>query len=147
MSDQKPILLLVEDDAIIAEDLQQKFSKDFDVRAFYKGEDALEALKDIGQPVVMLTDNGLAGNMTGFGLIKSAREIHPAMPIVMLSGWVGGRDQERLQAWDIPFLRKPVILREVEQAVMAAQKKLEGGKSPMDHAKRPPQSGGLGGLG
>ncbi|MFO0389812.1 MAG: response regulator [Alphaproteobacteria bacterium] len=144
MADAKPILLIAEDNKLIADVLQKVFSRKFDVRSYEKGEDAIKALQDIGRPVVMLTDNGLEGSMTGFDLIEQARALHPDMPAVMLSGYVSPEGQQKLQALNVPLVNKPALPIDIEPLLEAALRKLEGGRTPIQHAIRPRDKDGRG---
>jgi len=46
--------------------------------------------------------------MTGIELVKAIREIHPAMPVIMNSGFSNKIDAGAAAEMDIRFLEKPV---------------------------------------
>ena len=83
-----PIILVVEDDAIVRmlivdvlEELQ------FKVLEADGSEQALAMLRDPNQHIdLMMTDVGLP-NMDGRELAKAARDLHPALPILFASGY------------------------------------------------------------
>lgn len=93
-----PLILLVEDEAIILDVLAQEL-KDagFEVTAFSSGAQALAELeRDWSQFACLVTDVDLGKGPTGWVLAHRARELNHAFPIIYMSGrraidWAGRR--------------------------------------------------------
>lgn len=81
-----PKILLVEDEPIVREALAS-FLEDagFDVTATCSGDEAVILLTE-DEFTVLLTDISMPGQIDGVGLAEHAREIHPGLPIVFVSG-------------------------------------------------------------
>jgi CheY-like chemotaxis protein len=97
-------ILLVDDDALIStstayllEDLGHE------VIEANSGEDALDVLKK-GQKVDLLITDYSMPKMTGTQLAFAARELRPALPILIATGYA---DLPEGMSMDIPRLRKP----------------------------------------
>ncbi len=137
----KPILLIAEDDAGVAETLVALTSRwGFEPRLFDNGQATLEELQRIGHPVLLLTDHGLKNgangrNMTGFDINAAVKALHPNMPVIMLSG--DARNQMRAEAEGMTFFVKGGNANGLKVGLEAAQRKLDGGRGPMDHVERP----------
>lgn len=100
-------ILLVEDDvavAAVAMDLLK--SMGLEVTAAETGPHALDVLKK--KPFdLMLTDIVMPGGMTGIELARRVAADHPAMRIVLTSGYAGDDVDEALKDAPWPFLSKP----------------------------------------
>ncbi|MFN4042007.1 MAG: PAS domain S-box protein [Brevundimonas sp.] len=100
-------LLLVEDDAgvaAIATDILT--AQGWRVTAADTAPAAL-ALLERGRFDVMLTDIVMPGGMTGVELARTASAAHPAMRIILTSGYAGEDVDQALSDAPWPFLRKP----------------------------------------
>lgn len=100
-------ILLVEDDhavAAVAMDLLK--SMGMDVTAAETAPHALDILKK-KRFDLMLTDIVMPGGMTGVELARQAAVDHPAMRIVLTSGYAGDDVDEALKDAPWPFLSKP----------------------------------------
>jgi DNA-binding NtrC family response regulator len=149
MADEKPILLIAEDEQGVAETLVALAKRwGFEPRLFDNGQATLEELQSIGRPVVLLTDHGLkngrdGSNLTGFDINTEVKKRYPDMPVIMLSG--NGNNRKQAEAEGMMFFVKGgYTINELKTAIEAAQRKLEGGRTPMDHATRPTQGGSKG---
>jgi len=77
-------VLLVEDDHDIAEPLARALAREgYDVSSSGDGRDALEAVLD-APPDLLILDIGLPG-MDGLDVCRHVRELHPQVPILMLT--------------------------------------------------------------
>jgi DNA-binding response OmpR family regulator len=83
-----PIILVVEDDAIVRMLIVDVLEElDFKVLQANGSEQALETLKDLNQHIdLMMTDVGLP-NMDGRELAAQARMLRPGLPILFASGY------------------------------------------------------------
>lgn len=81
-------VLLVEDEGVIrmtvAEFLQEE---EFDVVEARDGDEAVKLLKDPGHLDVLFTDVRMPGTLDGIDLAFQVRRLHPAMPILVASGY------------------------------------------------------------
>ena len=110
-------ILLVDDDTEFLEVLQRRFER----RGFYvlpadSPSGALETAQRVSVDVAIL-DRTLNGE-SGLELVRQLKELHPALPIIMLTGHSSGdyRDSA-LQAGIQRYLCKPCSLAEIEAAV------------------------------
>jgi len=87
-SAKAPIILVVEDDAIVRMLIVDVLEElEFKVLQANGSEQALETLKDLNQHIdLMMTDVGLP-NMDGRELANEARVLRPALPILFASGY------------------------------------------------------------
>jgi CheY-like chemotaxis protein len=86
--EQPPLLLLVEDESLIAITLQDALEDaGFGVHHVVAGPDATEALKSqhLGLAGV-ITDIRLGGAVNGWGVARHARELMPYIPVIYMSG-------------------------------------------------------------
>jgi PAS domain S-box-containing protein len=79
------------------------------------GADALEALRD-WRPDLALIDYAMPG-MNGAEAARAARERHPGLPIVFVTGYAESERLEAALGGDVPVLRKPFTLAELAAAV------------------------------
>jgi len=104
-------LMLVEDEATIREGfrvLVREVSRDFEVRwEASHGKDALKVLES-DLPDAIITDIRM-GEMDGLALSAKVRNIHPELPIIILSGHSDFEyAQQALQTGVLDYLLKPV---------------------------------------
>ncbi len=88
---QRPTLLLVDDDSIIAESLEYVLSDEFDVKIAYDQLNCVQVLASYQTPPVLaLVDLGLPPDThkpdEGFAVIEYIHEHFPATQIIVLSG-------------------------------------------------------------
>lgn len=112
-------VLLVEDDvavAAVAMDLLK--SMGLDVTAAESGPQALEILRRRkGRFDLMLTDIVMPGGMTGIDLARRVAADHPAMRIVLTSGYVGDDVDAALKDAPWPFLSKPYSAEQLRRII------------------------------
>ncbi|MGZ9098222.1 MAG: PAS domain S-box protein [Brevundimonas sp.] len=100
-------LLLVEDDASVAAvALELLESLGLEVRAVETGPQARDLLKR-ERFDIMLSDVVMPGGMTGIELARLCERDHPAMRVVLTSGYAGDDVDAALADAPWPFLRKP----------------------------------------
>jgi CheY-like chemotaxis protein len=85
-----------------------------------EAEDGPAALAAIGQslPDLMLVDFAMPG-MNGAEVARAARELHPELPIVFVTGYAQS-DQIDADFADVPLLRKPFGIAALANAIKAA---------------------------
>lgn len=114
-------LLIAEDEVAVAEVLE-----DYLTTAGYRitrAADGLEALNALPTDSfdLLLTDIRMP-RMDGVTLVRHVRQTHPGMPIVVLSGYMNGRDRKALNDLGVPdeaVLAKPSGLPVLEKVIRA----------------------------
>ena len=111
-------VLLVEDEPVTREAVAT-FLEDagFDVTTTCTGDEAAILLsEDIYS--ILLTDITMPGQIDGIGLAEHAREIHPGLPVVFVSG--GAENEQRVGMLDQPtvFFAKPYDVNRLISAVI-----------------------------
>ena len=102
-----PRVLLVEDEPLTREALAS-FLEDagFDVTATCSGDEAVILLTE-DEYALLLTDISMPGEINGLGLAEHAREIHPGLPIVIVSGREGTEAYASAVTPPAAFFSKP----------------------------------------
>jgi len=87
----KPLLLLIEDEALLAISLEAELSEEgFEVVAILDGINGMGELdRDVSRFAALVTDIRLPGT-DGWAIGKRARELNPTLPVVYMSGDSGG---------------------------------------------------------
>ncbi len=100
-------VLLVEDEPLIREVMAEMLaSAGYDVTATCTGDEAAILLAEDGFDL-LLTDVTMPGQIDGIGLAEHAREIHPGLPVVFVSGRAETEQRARGVAQPIAFFPKP----------------------------------------
>ena len=87
--------------------------------------DAAIAL-DLSEVDVVFSDVMMPGSMDGIELARWLAQRHPDLPVVLTSGYM--LSPERLQALDVGFVRKPAPISAVNDALVKALRKRDGGR-------------------
>ena len=99
----RPTALVVEDDPIQREMIALLLDEtDYNVIQCEDAETAVLALKNL-HPTLLVTDVALVGQMTGIDLVERAREINPALRVIVMSGRPPARDLPQ----GVTFFAKP----------------------------------------
>lgn len=119
---KKPLIVLVEDDAVIAELIEYNLtSEGFDVKSFRNGMSMFGALTDIEGICLFILDLMLPG-MDGFEICRKIKETgkYPLVPIVMLTARGTESDKVKgLEAGADDYITKPFGIRELLARVHA----------------------------
>lgn len=105
----KPVLLAIDDDAIILNTVISTLKAEFSVRPFTSGETALKYLADHSADMILL-DNKMPG-MSGLEVLKRLQaDVRTAtIPTIFLTGSVDGESEvEALELGAIDYIYKPV---------------------------------------
>ena len=82
-----PHILLVEDEPLQRELMAESLSlAGYEVTATCTGDEAAILLADRGGFDALLTDVAMPGRIDGIGLAEHAREVHPDLPVLFVSG-------------------------------------------------------------
>jgi DNA-binding NtrC family response regulator len=115
-------VLLIDDDALVRRTLADTLAAEgIEVDGLANAEDALVLLGAGQVPDVLVADIDLGAGLSGLDLAGIARERHPAVEVVLISGAVSpdpghparGRRRER-------FLRKPFATATLAETIRAA---------------------------
>jgi len=111
-------ILLAEDDSSVAAvteamliDLGHK------VHRVANADEALRILWSDARLDVLFSDVVMPGGMTGVDLARQAATLRPQLRILLTSGFAGDSLDESLLRGAWPFLRKPYLARELEEAL------------------------------
>lgn len=140
-------LMLIEDEATIREGFRvliQEVSREFEVRwEASHGKEALKLLEsDI--PDAIITDIRMR-EMNGLTLCAKVREIHPELPIVILSGYSDFEyAKQAIQTGVLDYLLKPVkrtaLIQALDRIKLAIGKSAEHGEKGREAAEpNPPE--------
>ena len=104
-------VLLVEDEPLIRETTAELLEDaGFDVTATCTGDEAAILLAE-NDFAILLTDITMPGQIDGIGLAEHAREAHPGLPVVFMSGRPESAQRVRAIAPPMAFLSKPYDIR------------------------------------
>ena len=119
-SEKKPTLLLVDDDAIIADSLEYILSEEYQVERASDRTSSFELLNNMADsPTLALVDLGLPPNThrpdEGLAVIRKISQLHPSTRVLVLSG----QDNKKhvFQAREdgaVDFISKPCDIAEIK---------------------------------
>ncbi|NYE61552.1 signal transduction histidine kinase [Duganella sp. 1224] len=110
-------VLCVEDDPFVAELAVEMFANmGCRVCCAHDADTALTS--DFAQIDFVFSDVKMPGSMDGVEMARQLRRDHPALPIVLASGFLG--DPARLDGLALEFIRKPYSLETINAAARAA---------------------------
>lgn len=115
-----PRILFVEDDEDLRTSVEELLcSVGFQLKAVADADDAMSALAS--EPFgVLLSDVNLRGE-SGLSLAKRARELNPALPIILASGFGElVREEARRELGNIVVMKKPYSLSDITAAVRSS---------------------------
>lgn len=122
-------VMVVDDETTIARVFSRALRRlGYRVEAFTESPRALEAFRaDPDGWDVLLTDQ-IMPEMNGDQLVRSVREIAPDLPVVMCTGYSERFVEEQAAEMGIrEYLRKPVLVDEIDRAIRRALNAEEGG--------------------
>jgi len=115
-------ILLVEDEPLQREMIAESLSSaGYEVTATRTGDEAAILLADRDRFDALLTDIAIPGRIDGIGLAEHARQVHPDLPILFVSG--GAANLRRAEALAPPTacMSKPfeavTLLRAIGQLI------------------------------
>ena len=109
-TDEKKIILTVDDDPIILNQIMSILKEDYAVRPFTSGEAAVKFLADHSVDLILL-DCNMPGGMSGFDMltILQTNVEYKNIPVIFLTGSIDGDDEIRaLGLGAMDFLTKPI---------------------------------------
>jgi len=101
-------ILLVEDEPLIREIIAETLGHaGFDVTATCTGDEAAILIADSDSFDLLLTDVTMPGLIDGIGLAEHAREVHPNLPVVFMSGRPDNARRAAAVGQPMAFVPKP----------------------------------------
>ncbi|MFI4966016.1 MAG: ATP-binding protein [Caulobacterales bacterium] len=115
------VVLLVEDDADVRTATAAMLEAlGYTVREAASGQAALHALQSDTHVDVVFTDVIMASGMTGVELARRINAEHPALPVLLTSGYTAQRVIPAAANGNLPLLRKPYTLETMNAALRSA---------------------------
>ena len=114
-----PIILIVDDDAVIRGMLYELFSEKYECHTASTAEEAFQYL-EVENYDAILTDIAMSG-LTGIELLKRVQLRDSETPVILISG--KGNEQDPQQLVDLgafAYVSKPFKLIEIEEVVAQA---------------------------
>lgn len=100
------LVLLVDDNHEIRRTIRRQLAKaGYAVLEAGSGEEALSLVDGVGELRALISDVVMPG-MSGFRLAREALRLRPGLPIVLMTGFDGSREDER-EGLSLPVLGKP----------------------------------------
>ncbi len=101
-------ILLVEDEPVIREIMADTLGNaGFEVTATCTADEAAILIADSDRFDVLLTDVTMPGLIDGIGLVEHAREVHPHLPVVFVSGRPDNARRAEAVGQPSAFMPKP----------------------------------------
>jgi DNA-binding NtrC family response regulator len=115
-------LLVVDDDASVLLTYQLLLQEQgYEVNAAISSKKAKEELRR-GNFDVVLCDLSLEQDRTGFEVFEFARQMYPAIPCVLLTGYANKEATDRAEVGGIEVLFKPIEIEEFLQTIRTVLK-------------------------
>jgi DNA-binding response OmpR family regulator len=133
LNNDKVAVLVVEDDQAIQALVEEALSEGgFDATITASGEEAIRLLKSGDHHFrAVVSDINLGGDLTGWDVARSSREIDPAMPIVYMSG-SHGEDWASKGVPNSVLLAKPFAPAQLVTAIATLLNDAGPGASPTE---------------
>jgi DNA-binding response OmpR family regulator len=118
MTQETPLVLLVEDEVLISFSLEQELKEaGFEVLSLARSGEALRTIEQQDVPYcALITDIDLGDEVDGWTLARRARELTPDLPIIYMSGKSG----IEWKAHGVPesvMLQKPFVFAQLLTAL------------------------------
>ena len=111
-------VLLVEDEAMVRAVAKRALErKGYEVLTANNGEEALEVIEGLDEPVDLLISDVVMPSMDGPTLVRHARALYPDLKIIFISGYAEEQLRRSIDVPDVSFLPKPFSVQELAEAV------------------------------
>ena len=136
-SEKKPTLLLVDDDAIIADSLEYVLSEEYDIERASDRASSFQLMSQMtDSPTLALVDLGLPPNThrpdEGLAVIRKISQLHPSTRILVLSGQDNKKHLFQAKAdGAVDFIAKPCDIAEIR--VRLKRQIIAGGGADSGH--------------
>ena len=117
MTDQKPRVLIIDDEPTICRSLSLLLKDTYDVETAECGEAALEILEKRSPPDIVLLDVMMPG-ADGLSILKRLKETDAKIPVIMLTGASNVKGAvEAIKLGAVDYLSKPFDIAELKGAI------------------------------
>lgn len=110
------ILLVEDEEAVRSFSSRALTNKGYEVIEAGDGEEALEVMAELSEPVDLLVTDVIMPNMDGTALVRKVREDYPDLPVIFMSGYTEDKFKDDMDE-EIHFLAKPFSLRALAEKV------------------------------
>ena len=119
MKSALPPILMVDDEPNMRETVSELLMDDgYTVDVAESGEQAVEMLSEAGSEYFMMITDGRLGGMSGYDLLKKAKEDFPRMPVILITAFATPKlAVEAIQNGAVDYLSKPFAPEELLHAV------------------------------
>ncbi len=115
-SDDKPTILVVDDELGPRESLRIILTPKYNVVTTENGRQALDAMDEV-RPEMVISDIRMP-QMTGTELLREVKRRDPHMPVVLITGYATVQTaQEAVRAGAYDYINKPYDVKEIERIV------------------------------
>jgi DNA-binding NtrC family response regulator len=127
-SAQKPTLLLIDDDSIIADSLEYMLSDDYHIERAVDRQTSFDLLdRVVHSPTLALVDLGLPPDIhtpdEGLAVIRKISQMHPSTRILVLSGQDSKKYQlQAKEAGAVDFIDKPCDIAQIKARLIKQMK-------------------------
>ena len=134
-------VLVVDDEQIVLDSVRKHLRREsYQIRTVLSGTEAVEIL-DSGWPQIVITDLMMPG-MDGLELLQRVRDSHPAIPVIMITGYATMRTAlQALRQGAFDYIAKPFTRAELQGVVVRAARQVSQEGEPEDTASQPEEAG------
>jgi len=112
-------ILLVEDEDMVRAVAQRALARaGFDVTVAADGDEGLEKVEQGGEFDLVVSDVVMPA-MDGPSMARAIRTLHPAMPVLFMSGYAEGQLRQEIDMANVHFLPKPFTVQQITDKVGA----------------------------
>jgi len=113
-------VLVVEDEMMVRMPIAE-YLRDCGYNVLEAGDarEAIATMDSEGEISLVFSDVRMPGNMDGFGLAEWFRSHYPNVPVLLTSGYNGGRSLAAAAIPTVRFIEKPYSQTQVEQRIAA----------------------------
>ena len=116
---ERPLVMIVDDDAHVREAVAEALQNDYDVVTVGGGIEAILMLRQ--RPVSVVVLDVVMPEMDGLATLKRARELNPALGVVMVAASENARmAHEAMKLGALDCLTKPFTCEDLRAAVKSA---------------------------
>ena len=146
MTDQKPKVLIIDDEPTICRSLSLLLKDIYDVETAEGGEAGLETLKKRSPPDIVLLDVMMPG-ADGLSILKRLKETDARIPVIMLTAASNVKGAvEAIKLGAVDYLSKPFDIAELKGAIQESIADKRSDSSFIIQGKATPQNADFGPL-
>lgn len=133
MLSQKAKILLIDDEPLVL-DMYEHVLQSAGHEVLTAGN-SFEAIKIIReQPIDMIISDVRLHPFDGFEIMERAQELHPQLPVILMTGSPRPGDEERLRGRNTVYLIKPISLQMLEEIVNELLRQSQASRDSSKHA-------------